>query len=213
MLFTKLIADEGLKAPAAILDIGCGAGTYVRSLAKLGYRAVGLDYSLPSLQRAVAADQPKAGKYIAAEAYHLPFRNESFDMVISMGVLQVLTNPEEALGEMVRVLRPGGWLLIEFLNKHEVASKILRLVRPDPTGVRSYSSFEIRLWLTRQGLTQIKRVGVYLPPRNLQWLRTLLRLRWSQVLLDNFPGVALIGAHAFIVSGIKRSLAAPHFRT
>lgn len=211
-IFTKLIADEGLKAPAAILDLGCGAGTYVRSLAKLGYRAVGLDYSLPSLQRAMAADRPKAGKYIAAEAYHLPFHDDSFDMVISMGVLQVLTSPEVAFGEMVRVLRPGGWLLIEFLNKHEVASRIIRLIRQDPTGVRSYSLFQIRLWLTRQGLTQIKRVGVYLPPRNLHWLRTLLHLRWSQALLDNVPGVALIGAHAFIVYGIKRSLGVPPSR-
>jgi ubiquinone/menaquinone biosynthesis C-methylase UbiE len=202
-LFTELIAEGQLKPSAAILDLGCGAGTYVRSLTNLGYRAVGLDYSLPSLQRAVIADQAMAGRYVAAEAYQLPFSAESFDMVISMGVLQVLASPEVALKEMVRVLRPGGLLLIEFLNKHELASRVLKLVRPDPTGVRSYSLFQIRQWLTRQGLKQIQQIGVYLPPRNASWLGTVLDSRWCHTLLDRIPGASLLGAHAFMVCGAK----------
>ncbi len=52
-LFQQLL-DGGLFRPGArLLELGCGAGTYVRLLAKSGYPVVGLDYSLPSLERAL----------------------------------------------------------------------------------------------------------------------------------------------------------------
>ena len=56
------LLDGGLvRSGARALELGCGAGTYVRLLAKRGHPVIGLDYSLPSLRRAVAADLPQAG--------------------------------------------------------------------------------------------------------------------------------------------------------
>ena len=76
-LFQRLIQPPPSGSPATALELGCGAGTYVRWLAGLGYRTVGLDYSLATLGRAIAADSGGKGSYVAGEAYALPCRSSS----------------------------------------------------------------------------------------------------------------------------------------
>lgn len=177
--FESLLPSLSLPNSASTLDIGCGAGTYVRLLAGLGYSAVGLDYSLPSLERAVASDSGRKGHYLSGEAYALPFPRESFHFVVSIGMLQALESPERALDEMVRVLKPGGILLIETLNSRAVASRLKRGVnlawrRHD--SVRSYDPSETRDWLFDRGLEILSRVPLCLPPRGLPALSTILDL-------------------------------------
>ena len=66
-LFEGLL-DRGLLTQGGrVLELGCGAGTYVRLLGKRGHSVVGLDYSLPSLSRAAAAaSDPVAAHLLAA---------------------------------------------------------------------------------------------------------------------------------------------------
>src|SRR5690349_18152835 len=52
-LFRELLAGLHLPAPQRVLELGCGAGTYVRYLSQLGHRAIGIDYAVASLARAV----------------------------------------------------------------------------------------------------------------------------------------------------------------
>src|SRR5262245_298104 len=69
-IFEKILAQQQCSPPARVLDLGCGAGTYVRFLAALGHHVIGLDYSLPSLSRAIAADSSREGRYVSGEAYY-----------------------------------------------------------------------------------------------------------------------------------------------
>ncbi|MGH7398752.1 MAG: class I SAM-dependent methyltransferase, partial [Candidatus Rokuibacteriota bacterium] len=110
-LFATILPRLPLPSSARILEVGCGAGSYVRLLGGLGHRPVGLDYSRPSLARALASDPGGKGRYVAGDTYGLPFREATFDMVMSIGVLQALSDPERALDEMARLLSPGGVLL------------------------------------------------------------------------------------------------------
>src|SRR5262249_51634309 len=111
------LLDDGLLAPGGrVLELGCGAGTYVRLLVKRGHPTVGLDYSVPSLVRAVAADPGRLGRYVAGDAYALPFPSGAFDGIVCIGVLQALARQEGALAEIARVLAPGGRLVVETLN-------------------------------------------------------------------------------------------------
>src|SRR4029450_5832275 len=125
-LFQRLIQAPASGCPATALELGCGAGTYVRWLAGLGYRPVGLDYSLATLSRAVAADSGGKGSYLAGEAYALPCRSRSVDLALSTGVLQALSEPRRAIEEIARVLRPGGRLVIEVLNSRATVAMVRR---------------------------------------------------------------------------------------
>jgi ubiquinone/menaquinone biosynthesis C-methylase UbiE len=205
-LFKQIMRGQKLSVPAQILDIGCGAGNYVRFLASIGHRVTGLDYSFPSLNRALSADPKQDGHYVGGDAYSLPFCNECFDLVISIGVLQALGSPERALDEMVRVLRPEGLLVIEFLNAFEVAALVRSAVEKLSDRlprIHTYSSFDVQRWLLKRGVRFIQRTGIFLPPRRVPWLGWIFNVKGLVRLLEGIPGVSLVSAHAFLLIGKK----------
>ena len=204
--FKQLIRGQNLPFPAQILDLGCGAGNYVRFLADIGHRVTGLDYSFPSLNRALSADQKHAGHYVGGDAYSLPFSKECFDLVISIGVLQALASPERALDEMVRVLRPEGLLVIEFLNALELAAlarSAVEKLSDRSSRLHTYSFFDVHRWLLKRGVRFIRRTGIYLPPRRAPWLGRIINVKGLVRLMEGIPGVSLVSAHAFLLIGKK----------
>ncbi len=205
-LFNELIKKQDLQVPTHILDLGCGAGTYVRFLTSLGHRVVGLDYSLPSLYRALSADKRRDGHYTGGEAYNLPFCNESFDLVVSIGILQVLECPERVFDEIFRVLRPNGLFIVEFLNTFEVVALMRSMherLRGESPRVRTYSPFLIHHWLSQKNFRLVHRYGVYLSPRWFPWLEWILDRKGVSLLMERIPGLSLLSAHAFIIIGKK----------
>jgi len=108
------LASARLKPGSDILDLGAGPGTYTRSLKSLGHRCLGLDYSRNTIGVAKARDPQ--GFYVQGEAYHLPFAGGAFDAIVCVGVLQSLQAVDQALCEIYRVLRPGGFLFLDGLN-------------------------------------------------------------------------------------------------
>ena len=199
--FSSLLPGLGLPERARILELGCGGGTYVRLLAGLGYRTIGLDYSLPSLQRAVAADPGRKGCYLSGEAYQLPFAPRSFDLVVSIGVLQALSEPARALAEMTRVMRPGAALVVEALNGHggvALARRVIHRLRGWPTRVRAYRPAEVRGWLEAEGLRLEAQPALRLPPRQAPWFEGLLETRPVRALLDTVPPLGNAATHSFL---------------
>ena len=97
------------------LDVGSGPGNVTAALARaagLDGVALGVDISEPMLARAVAAEAGRQVGFLRADAQQLPFRDGVFDAVMSIAVLQLVPDAEQALAEMVRVLRPGGRIAI-----------------------------------------------------------------------------------------------------
>ena len=96
--------------PARLLDLGPGPGRDSRAFGDTGYDVVGLDLSLENA-KACAGLGIEA---LTGSAVHLPFCSEAFDAVWSMSVLMHVTQGaiEEALGEIARVLQPGGVAVI-----------------------------------------------------------------------------------------------------
>ena len=207
-VFSRMLSSLGLPASPRALDLGCGGGTYVRLLAGLGHRTVGLDYSVPSLERARAADPGPKGRYVAGEAYGLPFRDGTFDLVVSIGVLQALAQPERVLDEIARVLRPGGALVIEALNRKALVARGRRLaetVRRQPPRVLAWDPAEVGAWLDRHGLDLVERDGIYLPPRGLPALDRLLGGDRGGVAFDRHPRMAALAAHGFLFAARRRA--------
>lgn len=95
-----------------ILEVGCGTGAVTASLfnpAQPGRLVAGLDLDLPSLHFARANDSHS--RFTCGDALRLPFAEGAFDACICHFLLLWLSRPQDALAEMVRVTRPGGWVL------------------------------------------------------------------------------------------------------
>lgn len=113
----------GLAPPARLLDLCCGQGRHAVPLAQLGYRVTGLDLSRPLLARAAAfaAGQGQRVGLVEADMRRLPFPDASFDAVLNLfnafGYLEDDAQDELVLGEVARVLRPGGRFLQELANR------------------------------------------------------------------------------------------------
>ena len=98
----------------AALDIGCGTGFLSLELAARGHSVTGIDFApeMLALAKDKAAKVGAAIRFEHADAENLPFAARSFDLVITRHVLWTLPHPEAAIGEWIRVLRPGGWLAV-----------------------------------------------------------------------------------------------------
>jgi SAM-dependent methyltransferase len=113
----------GLAPGARLLDLCCGHGRHAVPLAQLGYRVTGLDRSRPLLDRAaaLAAAQGERVGLVRADMRRLPFADASFDAVLNLfnafGYLEDDAQDELVLGEVARVLRPGGRFLQELANR------------------------------------------------------------------------------------------------
>lgn len=101
-----------LKKGAQVLDVGCGTGRWLRRLEQRGFSTAGIDQS-PAMLR-LARERGTFLPLFAGDAQHLPFRDESFDCVSGVTVVQhiPLAQQSQALKEMIRVLRPGGYLIL-----------------------------------------------------------------------------------------------------
>jgi SAM-dependent methyltransferase len=96
------------------LDVGCGEGRFCRILQQQGIIPVGIDPTPRLLDEARRRDP--AGDYRSARGEALPFADGAFDLVVSYLTLIDIPDFRAALTEMVRVLRPGGTLLIANLT-------------------------------------------------------------------------------------------------
>ena len=112
-----------VRSGASTLEVGCGTGRLAIELSKLGYDVAGIDASgamLDELQEKFKElDLPVTLKL--AEAAALPFPDNSHDLVYSIRVLNQTESPEYALKvirEIIRVAKPGGYTLIEFVNEY-----------------------------------------------------------------------------------------------
>jgi SAM-dependent methyltransferase len=105
--------DRHLRRSSTMLDIGCGSGWSTSFFRQAGHRAFGLDLHAAPLDAAVA--------YVSADAQRLPFHDGVFDAVAMHTVLEHLADPARALGECLRVIGPGGRLVVVGPNLLSVA--------------------------------------------------------------------------------------------
>lgn len=107
-----------IRGGEAVLDIGCGAGvdTFIAaSMVGPEGKAVGIDIIPEMLERAIQNLHETTFKNVTFQltsAGNLPFPGESFDMVISNGVFNLIPDKTRALAEALRVLKPSGCLMI-----------------------------------------------------------------------------------------------------
>ncbi len=102
-----------------ILDLGCGTGNFSLKLAAAGAVVTGVDLSEEMLRVAEkrANQEQRTIDFLRGAGESLPFESESFDGVITMATLEFVDDPERVLGEMLRVTRPGGRVVVGAINR------------------------------------------------------------------------------------------------
>lgn len=128
-----LFERSGLAPGQRLLEVGCGTGAVLVGLAQSGCRLHGLDLDREFLQQAqinLSATQtgdvythtapglptpkpllPAPASLVQGDAHHLPYAGGSFDLAYCHFLLLWVSDPAQALREVRRVLRPGGWAL------------------------------------------------------------------------------------------------------
>lgn len=109
-----------LESGSPVLDIGCGAGMMSVPLASRGLSVKAVDAvpEMIALTKRLASDTGVLANLetVLGDIHHLDSAPDSFQLVLAIGVLPWLSDPDTAIREIVRVLRPGGFLLITVDN-------------------------------------------------------------------------------------------------
>ena len=113
-LTKKAVDTAKIKPGDKALDIGCGFGASLVLLKEqYGLDVYGIDSAVSAVEKAAKA--LGADKVRCADACALPFEKDSFELVLMECVLTLISEPEKALQEALRVLKPGGTLIISGL--------------------------------------------------------------------------------------------------
>jgi SAM-dependent methyltransferase len=196
---------ERLLARGSVLDVGCGTGELTGAIAARGYRVVGLDRSHGMLE----VFRGRAGRRVVqGSSDALPFRSESFDLVVTIATLHHVGGPDTVramLGDLVRVARsPGGVVVVWDHNpRNPYWPSLMKRLPQDADGYRLVPLHEILDGLGRAGIrrTRVVRSG-WVPdfvPRPL--LPVFRSLEW---LLERLPVIRSFGAHNVVVGVRER---------
>lgn len=138
-----------------VLEIATGPGLLAKQVAPAARTMLATDYSDGMIAQAKKGDCPANLRFEVADATNLPYADDSFDAVLIANALHIIPEPEKALREIDRVLRPGGILIAPNFVEHKgtlgsrIWSGILMLA-----GVRfehQWTGAEYLTWLESHG--------------------------------------------------------------
>jgi len=129
----KLLDSYKMLRKDRALDVGIGSGTLLKELAERYERVFGADFSIDMVQGSAARLRQfptrQACGLLVADVEGLPIKNNAFDLVTCLGVLEYLSTDKIALAELYRILRPGGHLVLVVGSYHRLGSlfKLLKI--------------------------------------------------------------------------------------
>ena len=158
---------------SVVLDAACGVGYGTSILRSSGGRrvVVGVDISLDACQQ---ARQDYGVCVISADVSALPFKNDTFDLAVSFETIEHIPAPEKFLGELFRVCKPAGLLVLSTPNS-------LVYPRGNPFHVREFDRREIEKMIQMSGFRIVATMG--------QLFRFYPSLWTRRALVRTFPGL------------------------
>ena len=172
----------GPLAGKRILDAGCGVGAFSEPWTRAN-TVVGVDFSEKSLEFAAA----RGLQTLSADLTALPFESGSFDLVVCIGVIQLIENYQPVLAELARVTKRGGMLLVQTLHRGSLQRKLLGLVERSKKFDRMYEMAELRDEFDRLGFGEASFLKQYHPFKTVassdsfggpgDWFRTSFAIR------------------------------------
>ncbi|MGA9365054.1 MAG: class I SAM-dependent methyltransferase [Bacteroidota bacterium] len=109
-----------MKPGSRVLDVGSGSGWVARQLVAKGTKVVSVDLSQRNLEKTKLTLGREGADFVLADAYRLPFRKGSFDVVVVSEVLEHLNSPAACLQEFERILAPNGKVIASTPYKERI---------------------------------------------------------------------------------------------
>lgn len=168
-ILAKIKEHGYLNSESRVLDVGCGAGFLSNDLAKNGLHVTGVDLSEKSLAVAHKFDETKTVHYQTADAYKLPFPDQSFDVLTAMDFLEHVEHPEQVILEFSRVLRPNGIFIFHTFNRNPLAHLVIIkfvewIVKNTPKNMHVIHLFikpaELSSYCQNAGMNNLEMVGI-----------------------------------------------------
>jgi len=131
LMYQALARDLARRRPGRLLDWGCGFGQVSALLRAEGVDVVAFDVrpGLVAPTRERLERFPEIEAHVSSDPVALPFETDSFDTVLSCGVLEHVEDPDGSLDELRRVLKPGGiFHVVNLPNRFSYTERIARLL-------------------------------------------------------------------------------------
>lgn len=147
-----LIEDVAKPATGAhILDVGCGRGRHARALAERGYRVTGLDLSARAIEQARRRAQEEGLDIdFRVQDMRTPMGDADYDGVVNLftafGYFEDDADHRRALRHMADALRPGGWLVQDYLNTPHVVDTLV----PEDARIEDGVRIEQHRWVENE---------------------------------------------------------------
>jgi 2-polyprenyl-6-hydroxyphenyl methylase/3-demethylubiquinone-9 3-methyltransferase len=173
--FARVVASRGRfdRDKLSLLDVGCGGGFLAEEFARMGFSVTGADPSPASIEaaREHALANGLAVAYEVARGESLPFDNASFDAVACCDVLEHVDDLDAVVGEIARVLKPGGLFLFDTINRTPASRLVVIKLMQEwrwssfvPPNLHEWDRFirpdELRAVMDERGLATCEVVGL-----------------------------------------------------
>ncbi len=170
--FAGVASLEGM----SVLEVGAGTGRDGIMMAGRGAEVVSLDYSLSSLNMIRSQIEGVEGVSLCGgDAFALPFADGTFDLVFHQGLLEHFRNPGEMIDEHRRVLKPGGYILVDVPQKWHYYTPLKHLFIAAGCWFAGwetqFSAAQLESILTDHGFSVVATYGEWLNPPI--WFRIL----------------------------------------
>ncbi len=183
-----------------VLEVGAGTGRDSFTLAQYGAKVIQLDYSEPALRiiTSIAREEKIPVQPLCGNAFSLPFQDHSIDIVFHQGLLEHFHEPEaeKLLSENVRVLKEGGFLLVDVPQRWHIYTLMKHILiyfnKWFAGWEREFSIIELRTKMEKHGLKIVHQYGELMYPSLAYrvFREGLLRFR---VRLPLYPRIPILG--------------------
>lgn len=148
-----------------MMDIGCGDGSISIPLLTPSTKLTLLDLSANMLERArtnVPAEMARNVELREGDFQRAEFDPASFDLIITVGVMAHVASPDAFLGKIRDLLRPNGWLILEFTDAFHGVGRIDRFfgwmkerIAPRKYSTNLIAARDVTRWLSKHGFTMV----------------------------------------------------------